>query len=121
MSFDNYVGMIAERRSVSNERRRTARIDREHLDEEGEASAACCDEPERRARARELLARVIAHVEKVFSTEVVRNIDQDWLACADQELGPRRGSKTYAKRYRVRRAARALLARLDGEEGLLLA
>jgi DNA-directed RNA polymerase specialized sigma24 family protein len=121
MSFDNYVGMIAERRSVSAQRRRTARIEGESLDEDSEASAACCDGPERRARARELLLRVIAHIEKVFSTEVLRSIDREWLGCADHELQSPQGSHTYAARYRVRRAARALRAQLDGEECLLLA
>jgi hypothetical protein len=121
MSFDNYVGMIAERRSFSMQRRRRTRVDGQPLDEDNEASAACCQQPERLAGARELLGRVIAHVERTFSSEVLQGLDQHWLGCADRKLESRRASKTYAARYRIRRAARTLLTQLEEEEVLSLA
>jgi hypothetical protein len=120
MSFDNYVGMIAERRSVSLRRRRWRQIDAEPLAEDSAASA-CCNEPERQAGARELLGRVIAHVEQTFSNEALRSIDQEWLGHALSAPEPRRCSKAYSARYRVRRAAKLLLTRLDAEEHWLLA
>jgi DNA-directed RNA polymerase specialized sigma24 family protein len=119
MSFDNYVGMIAERRSVSIRRR--ARFHAEQLDEDTGARTACWNEPESRAGARELLERVVAHVERTVSSEVLQRISEDWFGRTQAELRPDRRSKMYAARHRVRRAAKVLLTQLCAEEDLLLA